>query len=347
MARYNQEREAAARAAHAAAIASAAASTDASTTSSATRSSNGGDTPSAPDAPSLPAIAAAAGEVAPPPAAPAPSMAPPAPPSQHQPNTPKQPWELVDELLNILKTGFPLLALSMEKMVDQIQTRGKSSTPEDIYRFITALLMEGIQQYIYRSDKRGDTGKITPQIKEAITRFAQNVKSQSNDVRVRTLSPLFRSPRSNSPLTRFGLPLASTETVRGRLHARVEPARLCGQAAEVAGPVRDHARPTAEEAAARPGPLLPVRVPPRKVRRGRDPRPVPPARGQQQRLCKDCPVLADGRARTRERVLLPQDHHARTRRKPPHLLRPAPCSAPHSTVRSSPFKLRSRSRFPS
>lgn len=56
-----------------------------------------------------------------------------------------QPWERVEDILNMLKTAVPLLALSMEKMVDQIQTRGKPPPEEDIYRFITALLMDGMQ----------------------------------------------------------------------------------------------------------------------------------------------------------------------------------------------------------
>lgn len=60
------------------------------------------------------------------------------------PTAPRQPWEHVEEVLNLLKTAFPLLALSMEKMVDQIQTRGKPPPEEDIYRFITALLMDGM-----------------------------------------------------------------------------------------------------------------------------------------------------------------------------------------------------------
>ena len=60
------------------------------------------------------------------------------------PQMPRQPWELVEEVLNILKTAFPLLALSMEKMVDQIQSRAKPPSDEDIYRFFAALLVDAI-----------------------------------------------------------------------------------------------------------------------------------------------------------------------------------------------------------
>ena len=62
-----------------------------------------------------------------------------------QPNQPRLPWELVDEIMNSLKTQFPLLALTMEKMVDQISIRAKPSSDEDIYRFFAALLADALQ----------------------------------------------------------------------------------------------------------------------------------------------------------------------------------------------------------
>lgn len=67
-----------------------------------------------------------------------------APNNPQMPQMPRQPWELVEEVLNILKTAFPLLALSMEKMVDQIQSRAKPPSDEDIYRFFAALLVDAI-----------------------------------------------------------------------------------------------------------------------------------------------------------------------------------------------------------
>lgn len=45
----------------------------------------------------------------------------------------------------MLKTAFPLLALTMEKMVDQISLRAKPSSDEDIYRFFAALLADALQ----------------------------------------------------------------------------------------------------------------------------------------------------------------------------------------------------------
>lgn len=54
-------------------------------------------------------------------------------------------WEHVDEIMAILKTAFPLLALSMEMIVDQISTRFKPSPDEDIYRLISALMTDALQ----------------------------------------------------------------------------------------------------------------------------------------------------------------------------------------------------------
>ena len=58
------------------------------------------------------------------------------------------PWENIEDIMAILKTAFPLLALTMETLVDQILARLKPSTDEDIYRLIVALLNDGIQAYL-------------------------------------------------------------------------------------------------------------------------------------------------------------------------------------------------------
>lgn len=55
----------------------------------------------------------------------------------------KKPWEYSDEIMAALKTTFPLLALSMETMVDQIQKHFKCPPDEDAYRLIVALLNDG------------------------------------------------------------------------------------------------------------------------------------------------------------------------------------------------------------
>ena len=56
----------------------------------------------------------------------------------------KKPWEYVEEIMSALKTTFPLLALSMETIVDQIQKHFKCPPDEDAYRLIVALLNDGL-----------------------------------------------------------------------------------------------------------------------------------------------------------------------------------------------------------
>ena len=57
---------------------------------------------------------------------------------------PRKPWEHSEEIMQVLKTAFPLLALSMETMVDQIQKHFKCPPDEDAYRLIVALLNDGL-----------------------------------------------------------------------------------------------------------------------------------------------------------------------------------------------------------
>lgn len=59
--------------------------------------------------------------------------------------TVRQGWEHVDEVVQMLKTAFPLLILSMETMVDQILQRFKAPPEEEIYRLISMLLQDAIQ----------------------------------------------------------------------------------------------------------------------------------------------------------------------------------------------------------
>jgi transformation/transcription domain-associated protein len=57
----------------------------------------------------------------------------------------RQAWEHVEEVVQILKTAFPLLILSMETMVEQINLRFKATPEEEIYRLICMLLQDAMQ----------------------------------------------------------------------------------------------------------------------------------------------------------------------------------------------------------
>ncbi|CCK69614.1 histone acetyltransferase TRA1 KNAG_0C05130 [Huiozyma naganishii CBS 8797] len=64
-----------------------------------------------------------------------------------QPEGLRQPWEHLQELSNILKTAYPLLALSLESLVAQINERFKTTTDEDLFRLINVLLLDGTFNY--------------------------------------------------------------------------------------------------------------------------------------------------------------------------------------------------------
>jgi transformation/transcription domain-associated protein len=114
--------------------------------------------------------------------------------------------------MNMLKTAFPLLALTMEKMVDQISVRAKPSSDEDIYRFFAALLADALQvsslltvqhgahgqQWGGRSSIPNDDGELNAMTKENLNKFSNNL---SGDLKVGSgrLSgeiPLIRRPLS-------------------------------------------------------------------------------------------------------------------------------------------------------
>jgi transformation/transcription domain-associated protein len=67
------------------------------------------------------------------------------PQSDGVPAQPKQPWEYVDEILNVMKTGHPLMVLTIETMVDQILQRFKATPEEEIYRLVCMLLGDAVQ----------------------------------------------------------------------------------------------------------------------------------------------------------------------------------------------------------
>ncbi|SLM34988.1 histone acetylase complex subunit [Lasallia pustulata] len=92
-----------------------------------------------------------------------------------QPAVPKKPWEYSDEIMSVLKTAFPLLALSMETMVDQIQKHFKCPPDEDAYRLIVALLNDGLA-YIGRMPAAyAQDFKLPPATEANIRKFAETI----------------------------------------------------------------------------------------------------------------------------------------------------------------------------
>ena len=90
------------------------------------------------------------------------------------PEPPRQPWELCEELVNLLKTSFPLLSLTMEKMVDQIAIRAKPASDEDIYRFFAALLGDSMSQQINRGVNTDDV-EVLAGTRDNMAKFSNNL----------------------------------------------------------------------------------------------------------------------------------------------------------------------------
>ncbi|KAL8725777.1 MAG: hypothetical protein Q9166_007142 [cf. Caloplaca sp. 2 TL-2023] len=89
--------------------------------------------------------------------------------------TPKKPWEYSEEITSVVKTTFPLLTLSMETMVDQIQKHFKCPPDEDAYRLIVALLNDGLS-YIGRTPTAYAQDFKLPNATEAnIRKFAETI----------------------------------------------------------------------------------------------------------------------------------------------------------------------------
>ncbi|KAF2111319.1 hypothetical protein BDV96DRAFT_190671 [Lophiotrema nucula] len=91
------------------------------------------------------------------------------------PATPKKPWEIVEEIAAILKTAFPLLALSMETMLDQIQKNFKCPPDEDAYRLIVALLNDGLSYVGRQPGLYAQEVRLPASTEANITRFAESV----------------------------------------------------------------------------------------------------------------------------------------------------------------------------
>jgi len=87
----------------------------------------------------------------------------------------KQPWEYVEEIMGTVKTSFPLLTLSIEKMIDQIIQKLKPSPDEDIYRLIVALLTDGVQQLVGRITNFGDTRSLPRGTEANLKRFHESM----------------------------------------------------------------------------------------------------------------------------------------------------------------------------
>lgn len=87
----------------------------------------------------------------------------------------KKPWEYAQEITDKLKTTFPLLAYSMESMVDQILKHFKCPPDEDAYRLIVALLNDGLNYITRNPDAYARDFKLPQGTEANIRKFAETI----------------------------------------------------------------------------------------------------------------------------------------------------------------------------
>ncbi|KAL9617627.1 MAG: hypothetical protein Q9160_007593 [Pyrenula sp. 1 TL-2023] len=92
-----------------------------------------------------------------------------------QKEPPKSAWDFAEEVMAGLKTSYPLLALSMETMTDQIQKHFKCPPDEDAYRLIVALLNDGLAYVGRAPNSYAQDVKLPPATEANIVRFAETV----------------------------------------------------------------------------------------------------------------------------------------------------------------------------
>ncbi|AET37560.1 histone acetyltransferase TRA1 Ecym_1325 [Eremothecium cymbalariae DBVPG len=86
----------------------------------------------------------------------------------------RQPWEYLDELNGILKTAYPLLALSLESLVDQINQKFKTTPDEDLFRLINVLLIDGTYNY-NRLPYPRENPRLPSNTEANLVRFSENL----------------------------------------------------------------------------------------------------------------------------------------------------------------------------
>ncbi|KAI3612149.1 histone acetylase complex subunit [Moniliophthora roreri] len=88
---------------------------------------------------------------------------------------PRPTWDCVEEIVQLLKTAFPLLTLSLETIVDQLITRFKPNFEENIYHHIHLLLADAMQNYTLRMNQVDDDGQLSAGTLNALQRLAQSI----------------------------------------------------------------------------------------------------------------------------------------------------------------------------
>ncbi|EEB95907.1 hypothetical protein MPER_05049, partial [Moniliophthora perniciosa FA553] len=88
---------------------------------------------------------------------------------------PRPTWDCVEEIVQLLKTAFPLLTLSLETIVDQLITRFKPNFEENIHYHTHLLLGDAMQNYTLRMNQVDDDGQLSTGTLNALQRLTQGI----------------------------------------------------------------------------------------------------------------------------------------------------------------------------
>ncbi|KZP00081.1 FAT-domain-containing protein [Calocera viscosa TUFC12733] len=102
-------------------------------------------------------------------------------PSAAAAQEPRQPWQYVDEITSILKTAFPLLALTMESMSEQFVKGFKTGPEEELLRYLQHMVMEALSGWAGRSMHPQPGGDpVPPSILQHMHSFAPSLPEGVN-----------------------------------------------------------------------------------------------------------------------------------------------------------------------
>ncbi|EJU06480.1 hypothetical protein DACRYDRAFT_19621 [Dacryopinax primogenitus] len=94
---------------------------------------------------------------------------------------PRQPWQHAEEITTILKTAFPLLALTMESMSEQFVKGFKTGPEEELLRYLQHMVMEALSGWAGRSMHPQPGGDpVPPSILQHMHSFAPSLPEGVN-----------------------------------------------------------------------------------------------------------------------------------------------------------------------
>ncbi|KIY71478.1 hypothetical protein CYLTODRAFT_487243 [Cylindrobasidium torrendii FP15055 ss-10] len=87
-----------------------------------------------------------------------------------EPDPTRSAHDHMEEIVQLLKTAFPLLVLGLETMMEQMTRIAKPSPEEECYRVMGALLSDATQHFLVRMNSPGDPEELGPTLRNTLER---------------------------------------------------------------------------------------------------------------------------------------------------------------------------------